>query len=479
MASSPGSASLNGKATAALKTASVVVDVVEVSDVEKEDQPERYTSEPADRSRLAEPLTFAFSGRTAPNRLMKGAMTEQLCTYDSKDPNNNGIPTQNIARVYERWGRGGIGLILSGGIMTNPRHLESIGDPAIPVDAPYSGPRFNGFVAMAKAAKAHGSLMVAQVNHPGRLCVFQESPISASDVEVINNGKGDGFYRYKPPHPATHEEIRAVIEEFAHVAEYLAKAGWDGVQLHGAHGFLLAQFLSPKTNKRTDEYGGSLENRMRFVLEIGREIRRRTPPDFILGIKINSTEFQDTGFVTQEARELCRALEENSFDFVELSGGTYEKILMTHQRESTKAREAYFLEFADKITPGLNKTKVYVTGGLRTVGGMVRALDTVDGVGLARPLCEEWHLCKDMLEGKVDGAIITGIDPGDFWLSLMAGNRQIRLVGMGLEPPQSWKRGALEALKAAYPEWSSRKSTDRERERYKLIDEEYVSRMAN
>ncbi|KAI1097736.1 hypothetical protein F4804DRAFT_338888 [Jackrogersella minutella] len=264
--------------------------------------------------------------------------------------------------------------------------------------------------------------------------MVKPAPISASDVEVSNNGQGDGFYRYKPPHPATHEEIRAVINEFAHGAGYLANAGWYGVQLHGAHGFLLAQFLGPKTNKRMDGYGGSLENRMRFILEIGREVRRRTPLDFILGININSTE---------------------------LSGGTYEKILMTHQRESTKAREAYFLESADQIMPGLTKTKVYATGGLRTVGGMVRALDTVDSVGIARPLCEEWFLCKQMLEGKVDGAIVTGIDPGDFWLSLMAGNRQIRLVGMGLEPPPSWKRGAVDALKAAYPEWSAGKEYTR------------------
>ncbi|KAF4628513.1 hypothetical protein G7Y89_g9637 [Cudoniella acicularis] len=316
--------------------------------------------------------------------------------------------------------------------------------------------------------------MVAQVSHPGRLCVFQDSPISASDVSVANEGKGDGIYKYNPPHPATDDEIREIINAFAHAAEYLAEAGWDGMELHGAHGFLLAQFLSPKTNKRTDEYGGSLENRMRFILEIGREIRRRTPPNFILGIKINSTEFQDTGFLTSEARELCRQLESNRFDFVELSGGSYEKVLMTHIRESTKKREAFFLEFADQIVPGLTKTKVYVTGGLRTVGGMVRALDTVDGVGIGRPLCEEWHLCKDMLEGRVDGSIVTGIDPGDFWLYLMAGNRQMRLVGMGGEPLPLWKEEVVDELKDGYKDWAANKSTERELQRYKMVDAAHV-----
>jgi 2,4-dienoyl-CoA reductase-like NADH-dependent reductase (Old Yellow Enzyme family) len=328
---------------------------------------------------------------------MKAAMTEQLCTFDADNPENNGIPTKNIERVYERWGKGGIGLILSGNVMVDVKALESVGDPAIPPHAPFSGPRFNGFAAVAQAGKAHGSLMVAQVNHPGRLCVFVESPVSASAIEVSNNGQGDGIYKYPKPHEATHQEIKDIVNAFAHAAEFLSKAGWDGIELHGAHGFLIAQFLSPKTNKRTDEYGGSLGNRMRFVSEISREIRKRTPPNFILGIKVNSVEFQDGDFVTAEAREICRSLERESFDFVELSGGTYEKILMYHGwRESTKKREAFFLDFADKIVPALTgKTKVYVTGGMRTVGGMVAALDTVDGVGIGRPLCEEWFLCKD------------------------------------------------------------------------------------
>jgi 2,4-dienoyl-CoA reductase-like NADH-dependent reductase (Old Yellow Enzyme family) len=440
--------------------------------VASEVQPERYVSEPADRSRLAEPLTFHFSGRTVPNRFMKAAMPEQLCTYDHKNPRNNGIPTDNIVKVYERWGKGQIGMILSGDIGISYTDLESTGDPIVPLDAPFHGPRFNGFQAMARAAKAHGSLMVGQVSHPGRLCVFVDSPVCASAVEVSNAGAGDGIYKYPKPHAASAEEIKELIDGYAYAAEYLSKAGWDGVELHAAHGFLLAQFLTPKTNFRTDKYGGSLENRMRIVVEIGQEIRRRCPPDFILGIKVNSTEFQDTGFITQEATKLCQVLEQESFDFVEISGGTYEKILMYHGwRDSTKKREAFFLEFADQIVPALTgKTKVYVTGGMRTVGGMVRALDTVDGVGLGRPLCEEWFLCKDILEGKVDGAIIPDIPQSDFWLFLMAGNRQMRLVGLGAEPMPLWKKEVVDELRAQYSDWVSNKSTENERERYKVFD---------
>ncbi|KAJ4329548.1 hypothetical protein N0V95_010195, partial [Ascochyta clinopodiicola] len=166
---------------------------------------------------------------------------------------------------------------------------------------------------------------------------------------------------FAKPRAATEEDIMSIIEGFAHAAEYLEKAGYDGVQLHAAHGFLLAQFLSPSTNQRTDKYGGSLENRARIITEIGREVRKRTSDRFILSIKLNSVEFQENGLASEEAATLCKTLENNKFDFVELSGGTYEKLAFEHKRESTKKREAFFLEFADKITPSLSKTKVYVT----------------------------------------------------------------------------------------------------------------------
>lgn len=119
---------------------------------------------------------------------------------------------------------------------------------------------------MGRAGKAHGSLMVAQVAHPGRLGVFVDSLVSSSEGEVSNDGKGDGIYKDPKPHAATHQEIKDLIKAFGRGAEYLAKVGWDGIELHAAHGFLLAQFLSPKINKRTDEYEGSMENCMRFIL---------------------------------------------------------------------------------------------------------------------------------------------------------------------------------------------------------------------
>jgi 2,4-dienoyl-CoA reductase-like NADH-dependent reductase (Old Yellow Enzyme family) len=167
--------------------------------------------------------------------------------------------------------------------------------------------------------------MVGQVSHPGRQVEarIQKNPVSASDVHLDKEVMG---LKFAKPRAATSEDIARFIEGWAHAAEYLEKAGYDGIELHGAHGYLLAQFLSPSTNLRTDKYGGSLENRARLIVEIAQEIRRRTSPSFILGIKMNSVEFQEKGFQPEEAKELCSILEANKFDFIELSGGTYEAL---------------------------------------------------------------------------------------------------------------------------------------------------------
>ncbi len=201
---------------------------------------------------------------------------------------------------------------------------------------------------------------------------------------------------------------------------------------------------------------------MRLILEISDAVRARVSQNFIVGIKVNSTEFQETGFQPEEARQLCAALEAHQVDFVELSGGTYEKWFMTHLRESTKKREAFFMDFADVIVPGLTKTRAYITGGLRTVGGMVQALATVDGVGMSRPLCQELSLCKDILHGKVQGAIIPKVEPGEFWLALMAGNAQMQQVGKGQEPVDLSDEDIVQEFRTSFAAWKAKKSTDEE-----------------
>ncbi|KAI0444205.1 NADH:flavin oxidoreductase/NADH oxidase [Xylaria telfairii] len=387
-----------------------------------------------DPSPLGQPLHFDFSGRTAPNRFLKGAMTERLSSWDPKDLQKRGVPSKELVNVYRRWGEGGLGMILTGNVLLHYDQLEAPGNPIIPKDAPLSDERFERFKDLSEQAKAHGSLIVAQLSHPGRQVpdFIQPHPISASDVQLEGTAMGMTFGK---PRAMEKNDIKDVVDSFAYAAEYLYKAGYDGIELHGAHGYLIAQFLSQTTNKRTDEYGGSLLNRARLIFEIVNEIRKRVKDDsFIVGIKLNSVEFQDGGFTPEECRDLCVELEKHRVDFVEISGGTYQALAFEHKRESTKRREAFFIEFAEMIVPQLKHTKVYVTGGLRTAAAMVEALETVHGVGLARPVTHEFDLAKKLLDGKAKSAVDYSIDEQDFGLSIFAAGTQIRLVGKDKEP---------------------------------------------
>lgn len=418
--------------------------------------PERFESDVKDVSALAQPLKFEFSGRSASNRFLKAAMTERLSSWDGYDKTKRGVPSKNLINVYRRWGEGGTGHILSGNIMVDYDQLEAPGNPIIPIDAPFEGERFEAFREMATQAKAHGSLITGQVSHPGRQVTanVNSDPISASDIQL-----GDVMgMTFAKPHAASQEEIDHIVKQFAHAAEYLYKAGYDGIELHGAHGYLIAQFLARTTNKRTDKYGGSIENRARLIVEIAQAIRTRLPAKsgFIIGIKLNSVEFQEGGLTSEEAKQVCQILEQNEFDFVELSGGTYQSLSFQHTRESTRKREAFFLEFAEMITPSLNKTKTYITGGFRSVGAMLAALETVDGIGLGRPAAQEFHFVKDVLEGKITGAIYPQIDHDNFGLGNVIAGTQMRQVGNDQEPIDMSKKENVDIFLKDMTKWQAK-----------------------
>ncbi|KAM4067888.1 NADH:flavin oxidoreductase / NADH oxidase family protein [Hirsutella rhossiliensis] len=411
--------------------------------------PKRFAAEKADPSPLAQPLKFDISGKTAKNRFMKAAMTERLSSWDPKVLEKRGVPSKELVNVYRRWGEGGYGVILTGNVMIEYDQLEAAGNAIVPRDAPFSGERFDAFKDLATAAKKHGSLMVAQVSHPGRQVTdrIQKNPISASDVRLEKEMMGMQFAK---PRPMEKKDFENVIEGFAHAAEYLHKAGFDGVELHAAHvrsGYLLSQFLSPTTNKRTDQYGGSVLNRSRIIIEIIKAIRERVADkSFIVGIKVNSVEFQSGGFTPEDCKTLCAELEKNEFDFVELSGGTYQEFVMKHQRESTRKREAFFLEFADIVIPELKKTKAYVTGGFRTTKGM------------------------KLLDSKVDSAIETLFDEENFGMMAVVAGTQIRAVGQGREPLDFSREDHKKIFEASMQKWGQTMAADKEGSRYGYVD---------
>lgn len=331
------------------------------------------------------------------------------------------------------------GIIATGNIAIEYDMMNLVGEMIITLaDVPTSeDPRFEAFRALAAAAKADGSLILGEVAHPGGqlFARIRKDTIAPSAIQIPPR---ELYGSYATPREATQSDIDHVVDSFAHAATNLAAAGFDGVALHGGHGYLLAQFLSPRFNKRTNGYGGPLANRIRIVLEIAGATRRAVPKYFVMALKLNSVEFQEGGMTPDQAREMCAAFSEAGFDFIELRGGNWEDFGMTWDRESTKRLEAFFLEFADAVVPGLGpaprKTKAFVTGGLRWAAGVVDALGTVDGVGLARPAAQGPRIAQDILEGRISSAIrpVSGLeDLGR--VSRLAGT-QLTQVARGEEP---------------------------------------------
>jgi 2,4-dienoyl-CoA reductase-like NADH-dependent reductase (Old Yellow Enzyme family) len=195
----------------------------------------RYESKAVDASPLGQPLHYTFANVTAPNRFLKGAMTERISSWHPTDFPKRGIPSKELINMYKHFGEGGIGNILTGNIMLDYDQLEAPGNMIIPLSAEFSGPRFEAFKELATAAKAQGSLIVGQISHPGRQVQdkIQKDPVSASDVQLEGVVFGQTFAK---PHAATQEEIDVIVNTFAHSAEFLDRAGYSGIELHGAHG---------------------------------------------------------------------------------------------------------------------------------------------------------------------------------------------------------------------------------------------------
>jgi 2,4-dienoyl-CoA reductase-like NADH-dependent reductase (Old Yellow Enzyme family) len=228
------------------------------------------------------------------------------------------------------------------------------------------------------------------------------TPLSPSDVQL------DMLGNFGKPRAMTEQDIQEVITRFVRSAELVKAAGFSGVQIHSAHGYLLSQFLSPKINQRSDQWGGSLENRARLLRQTVSEVRKVVGPDYPIGVKLNSADFQKGGFSLEDSNQVAKWLGEDGIDLLEISGGTYEQLSLlgveaTDVRESTRRREAYFIEYA-KATREAAKVPLIVTGGFRSRDVMESALSNqeLDVVGLARPLCTQPNCSKQLIEGTID-----------------------------------------------------------------------------
>ncbi len=325
---------------------------------------------------LFAPLQLA-RGPAVPNRLMKSAMSEALASpYGHAD--------ERLATLYGRWARGGAGLLVTGNVMVDARALGEPGNVVVEDASALPGLRA---WADAVHAAARGTVLWMQLNHPGKQspAVLSAVPVAPSAVPLTGT-VGKAFAK---PRALEHEEVWDIVRRFGRAAALAEEAGFHGVQIHGAHGYLVSQFLSPHHNRRDDDWGGSAEKRRRFLLEIIQAVRASTRPDFQVGVKLNSADFQRGGFTEDESLEAVVALEAAGVDLVEVSGGTYERPAMVgpKQKASTVAREAYFLEFAAKAKAAV-AVPVAVTGGFRSGAAMQGALadGATDLIGMARPL---------------------------------------------------------------------------------------------
>jgi len=311
------------------------------------------------------------------------------------DP-DTGAPTELLNRLYTRWGNGGSGLLITGHVIVHHGGRGEPGNVVITDDR-----HLDALRRWAQASKAGGAQVWMQLNHVGRQAPRRMTKHPVAPSAVAMRGFAGAFAK---PRALDDREIRGLVDSFATAAAVAKTAGFDGVQVHAAHGYLISQFLSPRTNQRDDDWGGDAPRRRRFLLAIVEAIRHAVGPSFPIGVKLNSADFQRGGFTIEESMEVARALEAAGVDLLEISGGNYESPAMAgagqEQRASSREREAYFLHYAQQIR-AVTRMPLMLTGGLRTRATMdaVLAAGAVDVIGLGRPLSYAPELPAQLLAG--------------------------------------------------------------------------------
>lgn len=338
--------------------------------------------------KVFEKLVFP-NGSHIPNRIAKAAMEENMADL-------NHAPSEELMRLYQAWADGGVGLIITGNVMVDRRAMTGPGGVVLE-DEKY----LDTFKRWAQIGRSKGAQVWLQINHPGRQMqanLGQET--WAPSAVALDLGKMSD--RFNTPIEMTQDMINEVMQRFANTALLGEKAGFTGVEIHAAHGYLLSQFLSPLSNKRQDQWGGTLENRARILIEIVKAVRAVVSDTFTVAVKLNSADFQRGGFSAEDAQQVVMMLNQQAVDLVELSGGSYEAPAMQGQARDgrTLAREAYFLEFAQEIAK-VAKMPVMVTGGIRRKQVAEQVIESgVDMVGIATALAIDPNLPNEWKQGQ-------------------------------------------------------------------------------
>ena len=329
------------------------------------------------------------NGQVIANRIAKAAMEENMADLHQ-------APSKALKQLYKTWADGEPGLLLTGNVMIDRRAMTGPGGVALENEQ-----HLASFREWADVARAKGVHFWVQLSHPGRqtMANLGQQALAPSAIALDMGGFSKMF---ATPKAMTEDDIQDVIKRFATSARLAEQAGFTGVQIHGAHGYLLSQFLSPLSNHRTDRWGGSLENRARLLLEVIRAVRANVSPSFCVSVKLNSADFQRGGFDETDARAVVEMLNTLPIDLLELSGGSYEAPAMQGEARDgrTLAREAYFLDFATQMA-SIATMPLMVTGGIRRLPVVQQVLDSgIAMAGIATALTLEPQLIKQWREGR-------------------------------------------------------------------------------
>jgi 2,4-dienoyl-CoA reductase-like NADH-dependent reductase (Old Yellow Enzyme family) len=347
---------------------------------------------------LFSPLALP-NGAIIPNRIAKAAMEENMADDDH-------APSAALLRLYEAWAQGGAGLIVTGSVMVDARAMTGPGGVVLENDR-----HLDRFRTWAATARRGGGQVWMQINHPGRQmpAALGQQTLAPSAVALDLGAQSKLFMA---PREMDEADIADAERRFVATAKLAEQAGFTGVEIHAAHGYLLSQFLSPLSNRRQDKWGGSLENRARLLMDIVQGVRGAVAPGFAVAVKLNSADFQRGGFSPEEAKTVVAMLAPLGVDLVELSGGSYEAPAMmgASRDERTLAREAYFLEFARDIAE-VATMPLMVTGGIRrrAVAEQVVA-SGVAMAGIATALAIEPDLPRHWREGRDDAPALKPIN---------------------------------------------------------------------
>jgi 2,4-dienoyl-CoA reductase-like NADH-dependent reductase (Old Yellow Enzyme family) len=314
--------------------------------------------------------TAKLGSFTVKNKIARSATYSYL-------KNEDGYVSDDEINMYEELAKNNVGLIFTGQVYVSPGGIFENDGPSVHDDKYI--PRLQELV---KAVHSHGSKIVPQINHAGAKSNGADNPVSPSSMELA-----DG----KTTKALSIEEMIQIKEDFISAAHRVQQAGFDGVQVHAAHGYLLSEFISPSTNKRNDQYGGTISNRFRIVREIIEGIRIRCGKDFPIFIKINSNS-EDDEVYEEELLYMLREFKKSGVTAVELSGYDW--------RLRGIKEHCYYIERAAKMREAAG-IPIILVGGIRNLSDMGKVLDSgIDMVSLARPLISEPDLITKLIDGQ-------------------------------------------------------------------------------